>query len=237
MNIVERRLAQGCSPSEIEPAILKAMHTTSVLAERDGQPFESHFSTTDIIMPDGTLNLECQLTDCNYGDTHPLRGMIEWRSRYEGVSSCLYVVLVVEGHVELLSWGIDQAMSRWEDDKHFDAVRMAAYLGQTDIVHMLVQKQSSHQENSLTASDSLRPAILGAAEALDVANLALYMNESEYTEIGLLSDPLMEGFERTLGLDRLFCPPREVEEDRRKRQNLVCTSIVASAVYACLHEC
>ncbi len=45
----------------------------------------------------------------------------------------------------------------------------------------------------------------------------------------------MEGFERTLGFNRLVRQPLELEEGRRKRQNLVCTSIVASAVYACLH--
>jgi len=235
MNSIKKSFVAGSPPADVSNAMERTARLAAELARLDGRQLDSYFTNSDIILPNGQVNLECQLPDYNYREDHPLCGMIEWESKFKNIASCAYVALAVEGYGNLLSWCKEPGRSTWDTEKEVNIICIAAYLGHGNIVDLFLQKRDSQENSSETRC--FHAALLGAAEAGDVDSLALYMKASMSSNIELPPDAITTSFQMTQLNFRDFRYKSQEEEDkeRKQRRDQVAASIIASAVFAYLH--
>ena len=218
---LERLFARGAESEEIGKIIDLTIEVATEQACLESRDLQSYFEEKWIISFDGRINLDCMLS-CKYNQDHDLRGMVEWHDKSAVEVSCLYAVLVIECYDELISWSRVRERSTWDAKKETAAVRIAAYLGHMSVVDIFLRERV-HEKSLSSRASLLYAAILGAAEAGKVDDLALYLHECG--DLNLPSDPIVSDFEMIpFGIERGV-----------ERQNAVASSLVGCVVFAYLY--
>jgi hypothetical protein len=148
--------------------------------------------------------------------------MVEWHDKSAVEVSCLYVVLTIECYDELISWSRAHERSTWDAKKETAAVRIAAYLGHMSVMDIFLRERVNEESLSSRAS-RFYAAILGAAEAGKVSDLALYLHECR--NLDMPSDPIVNDFEMIpFGVESVV-----------KRRNAVASSLVGCVIFGYLY--
>jgi len=215
---IGRLFAQGAPGEVIAGAIELAMKLGSEVGLDEGRKIEAYFSDWEILSSDGKINLDGQV-DCDYGEDHPLRGMVQGSGESLASLSRLYTVLAIEGHSELIKWTRSEGRSRWDEEKEIAVVRITAYLGHQDVVDIFLRRKAG-EEFASSEADCYKAAILGAAEAGKICELVSYWDE--YRKMDAPLDFITCDFEYVL-------PGYEGYEERKE--------IVATSLVGCISAC
>ena len=217
---LNRLFLQGAEATKIDEMIQETVEIVTALASCEGLEVSDYIDEEDeIISTQGNINLSGSV-HTNYYETDPLKGMVEWHSKLREIGPRLFVVLAVEGHTELIKWIRRERNENFDKLEEIAIVRIAAYLGRTDIVHLFLGCEEDH-DNAFDQA-----AVLGATEAGKVNDIATYLRFRK--GVGLLPDPIINEFEKV---------PLDIEQNSRiRRRTIVASSLTGTALFAYLVE-
>jgi hypothetical protein len=222
MREMELMFARGAGTKEISDIIDSTIEIASEQAREEHRELASYFEIWHVISPDGMINLEFDL-QCDYSREDPLRRTVSWCHDPANKISQLYAVLALEGYYELISWSLGHRRSTWDAKKETAVVRISAFLGRTNVVDIFVRDRDNGESFFSTKGGRFHAAILGAAEAGSVGDMAMYLAESK--NLGLPLDSIVSD------LDVITLKIAEHDDGRDK----LASSLVGSVVFACLN--
>jgi hypothetical protein len=213
---------RGAAGTQIGDLVSIVMSLASQLALQDDGEVQEVIGENAIVTPDGRINLEYNLR-VEYSSDHPIRRMVQWHADAVGKVSQLYVFLPVEGQSKLIKWLRSEGRSKWNSEKELCVVRIASYMGNLDVTDIFLRRASSAVFHS-SESECYEAALLGAAEAGRVSDVAGYWHELE--ERGSSFDPVACEFENLA----------ERSKSRKQRSSALSGSLVGTVVHACLRS-
>jgi hypothetical protein len=102
------------------------------LSWQQGLPLSSYYENT-AMSEIGKLNLNYGIFAVDYGGNHTLHQQLIYRHKSPAELSKAWMVLVVEGHEDLIRWSLAPERNDWNSKTEIGATGVAAYLGMTKL--------------------------------------------------------------------------------------------------------
>jgi hypothetical protein len=188
----ERIIKRGCTPEEVDKILSVFLAATSKAATAKREKMESWLNEYSIVLPNLQFNVDYGISFSDIEETVRPQDTFRWFGRSPADHCKLYIFLAVQGYDELIRWTAN-GKGKWDADKEVDAVRIAAYFGNSEVIEVFLESNLSW---SSKVGDRMQAAILGVAEAGLSSSVSLYLSAVTQDELPAeFFDPKLEWIE------------------------------------------